>query len=394
MRRFALLCGLLLVAAFSCANAADRGLALPTAEQAVPDVAAYDDFGRAMAEAFNERDAGFFSRSLDRNVIIARIVDDFPESNELRDVRRGMEQAIGQVGERIMQSMYAHSQAKFVRTRYRDGVHQVLLRIDHGEEGLSYLEFETRKTGNNQLKVVDWTDHALGQRYTESVRQALALILPLDRTVMERVLGINGLNNADVKIFIELARLQREQRFDEWLSTFPTMSAKTRDSRIMQLVYVTVASYSGNEAAYRDALESLAEKFGDDPRLALILIDQHVYSEDWAAAHAALDRLNEYTGGDAALDAMRANIFLLSGDIPNTGVWAQRAIDGDPDYEDPYWARLEYNVASGRFADAVRDLKILEDRFDYRFDAEQLAQTEGYARFSRSPEYQRWAKGN
>ncbi|MBD3619482.1 MAG: hypothetical protein HUJ28_08410 [Chromatiales bacterium] len=356
------------------------------------DTAGHEQFARELEAGLNAGETALFNRAFDQERFLARVLNGLPESRELEQVRDGMRQGLSQVGEAVLQRMSDDYAFKYLRARERNGNLALLYRVDLGDEGLNYMELETLEQGG-ELRIVDWYDHASAQTYSEAVRQALLVALPLDRGALERVFGINKADDKTVSQFLELARLQRERRFDEWLAGYEKLTPKVRDSRIMVLLRVFNANSSGDEQAYREALAAAAQQFGDRPEMALLLVDHYLYNGEWARAHEALDNLNRYTGGDAAIDGMRANIYLLAEDDAKALTWAQRAIDGDADYEEPYWTRLQANVNQGRFEAAVTDLEVLEQRFAYEFDVEQLASLDGYQAFGRSAAFREWARG-
>ena len=356
------------------------------------DIAGHERFARELEAGLNAGDTALFNQAFDQERFLARVLSGLPESRELDQVRDGMRQGLSKVGEAVLQRMSDDYAFKYLRSRERNGNVALLYRVDLGDEGLNYMELETVEQGG-ELRIVDWYDHASAQTYSEAVRQALLVALPLDRGALERVFGINKADDRTVEQFLELARLQRERRFDEWLAGYEKLAPEVRDSRIMVLLRVFNANSSGDEQAYREALAAAAQQFGDRPEMALLLVDHYLYNGEWDRAHEALDNLNRYTGGDAAIDGMRANIYLLAEDDAQALTWAQRAIDGDADYEEPYWTRLQANVNQGRFDAAVTDLEVLEQRFAYEFDVEQLASLDGYQAFGRSAAFREWARG-
>ncbi|HDP89630.1 MAG TPA: hypothetical protein ENN42_06710 [Thioalkalivibrio sp.] len=366
-------------------------LATPTAT-AKQDLARHEVFARALEAELNDGRAARFNAAFDQDSFLERVLAGLPESRELREVRDGMQQGLARVGQSLLQRMNPDYAFKYLRSRSRNGNVALLFRIDLGDEGLNYMELETVQQGE-EMRIVDWYDHASAQTYSDAVRQALLVILPLDRNALERMLGVKSADDATVKQFLELSNLQRDRRFDEWLERYEDLPKKVRESRTMVLLRVFNANSSGNEEAYRQALDAAAHQFGDQPEMALLLVDHYIYGGDWDRAHQALDDLNRYTGGDAAIDGMRANIYLLAEDDANALRWAQRAIDGDADYEEAYWTRLQANVNQGYFDAATDDLRVLVARFEYEFDVEQLASLEGYQAFGRSAPFRRWAEG-
>ena len=393
---YRLLLPLVLVAATLPAVAADtnRSLDMPTAASAGQvDHADYDAFARELAERLNDGEEDAFAGLFDKQAFIGRALRGLPESRDLEAVRGSLNQQLDRVGTILLQRLNPSYEFRYLRSRQRDGHVTLLYRLNLGDEGLNYFELEVAPR-DGAIRVIDWYDYASAQNYSDSVRQALLTVLPLDRSLLDRLFGTHGVDDAAVRQFVELARLQRERRFDEWLVAYEQLPDSIRNARIMVILRVANANSSGDEQAYREALDAAARHFGDDPQLALLLMDHYMYTEQWDKAHAAVDNLAAYTGGDAAIDGLRANVYLLTGNDAEALHWAQRTIEGDATYEDGYWTRLEANVNLGHFEAAVGDIQILETTFGYSFDAQALAEIEGYEAFGRSDAFRRWARKN
>jgi hypothetical protein len=126
---------------------------------------------------------------------------------------------------------------------------------------------------------------------------------------------------------------------------------------------------------------------GDDPTLSLALVDYHLLKGDHARAYQAVDRVERYTGGDAALTNLRSGIALHKGDNASSIRFARQAISEDADYEDPYWHLM---VAGSRAADygaAMEGVRELEGRFGYEFSEDELMESEDFSGLLASKEW-------
>jgi hypothetical protein len=126
---------------------------------------------------------------------------------------------------------------------------------------------------------------------------------------------------------------------------------------------------------------------GDDPTLSLALVDYYLLMGDFARAYRAVDRLDEYTGGDAALTNLRAGIALYEGDNPASIRYARQAVSQDANYEDPYWNILVAGSRAGDYGAAMEGLRALETRFGYEFSEEQLTENEDLSGLAASEEW-------
>ncbi len=237
---------------------------------------------------------------------------------------------------------------------------------------------------------MDWYDYSKGQLYTDSIRQAIVLLLPEEKNLLAKLLGTSGIDKKESEQFIELGNLMKEQKYDEWLKKYTKLPNKLKYSRILLVTRILTASASGNESEYRLALEALHEKMGDDPTLSLILIDYYFYEEDYATAQDVLDKLSEHIGGDASIDAMKANIYLTSEDYAKSIKYAQKAIEQEAEYEDSYWTLMSASVLGKQYETAVVAIEKLESDFGYEIFPEEIEKAEDYKEFSKSEAYKKW----
>ncbi|MEJ2314097.1 MAG: hypothetical protein P8Y85_04835 [Nitrospirota bacterium] len=351
----------------------------------------YALFGRRIVADLSGGDARAFGDAIDKEALIARVMEGVPQdSKAMGELREGLMAGLDRVGAMVTGNLGENALLTFVRHRRMEGGDYALVRIDYGEKGLNYLDFVLRKNAAGAVKIIDWHDYAQGQLYTASLRQAIALLIPQDRTLFEKLLGVDGLDKKEAKQFVELARLLREKDFSGWLKKYDSLSEKMKSSRILLVTHVLAASASGDNEQYRLALGDVRNHLGDDPTLSLVLIDYYFYEEDYRAAQRALERMTGYTGGDAAIDHLRANIYLAAKNYADSIRYARKAIEEDAAYEDSYWTLLDASVLTGQYQEAVGVIGQLETRFGYEFDPAKLAEIDGYEGFAESSAFAEW----
>jgi hypothetical protein len=264
------------------------------------------------------------------------------------------------------------------------------MRVDLGDGGLNYLDFILQKDKAGTVRIIDWHDYAKGQIYTDSLRQALVLILPDEKTLIEKLLGKDKVNRKAAKEFAALSLLSKQQKYAEWLEKYNGVSEKIKYNRLTLVTRVLMTSAIGDKDQYRLALRDVHKYLGDDPTLSLLLLDHYFYEGNFKAAHRALDRLDEYTGGDAAIDVLKANISLTEKNYPESIRYAQGALEQDAGYEGAYWTLLDASVNAKQYQTSVEAIKQLERHFGYAFNPEKLAKTKGYEGFAGSAAFAKW----
>jgi hypothetical protein len=351
----------------------------------------YERFGQSISAALNAGDAKTITRALDKEAILDRALDGITQRGKTVDeLRSGLGKGLDQAGALLTRNLSENARTTFVRARSVNGEHHALMRVDLGDKGLNYMDFVLHKDRTGSVKVIDWYDYAQGQLYTDGVRQLIVLMMPQERTLLEKLLRVKGIDQRAAREVMELARLLREQKYAEWLKTYDGLSKDLKKSRVLLISRVLLAGAVGDDGLYRRALRDVHTYLGDDPTLGLVLIDYYFYEEDYDAAQAALTRLAKYTGGDAAIDRLRANISLAAGNYSESMTFARSAIGQDRAYEDSYWTLLEASVLAKKYETTVGVLRSLEKDFGYDLNPETVRTMEGYEAFADSVAFAKW----
>lgn len=394
--KFAIIVPALLMLLISTANASEQSMKLqPDKQDAKFSNKKYEDAGNEIVSALRSGNGEAFSRAIHKEKLLDRTFKGISQDTDiLRKVRVSLGDALDKVGSIMTRKLGQNAQLTFIRSRSIHDEQHALVRVDMKEKGINYLDFILGPDESGAIKILDWHNYAQGQLYTNSLRQALVLMFPQDKTLIGRLLGTSKVNRKTVRGFSELAKLSREGKFDRWLEEYETLPKDMKYSRIMLVSRVLITSAMGAEDQYRTALKDVNTYIGDDPTLSLLLIDHYFYEGDFEAAHKALNRLNAYTGGDAAIDFLHANIYLTEKNYPESIKYAQRATQHDPSFEDSYWTLLNASIHEKKYQMAVNALKRLESEFGYEFDPKELAHQEGYNEFVKSSTFARWRDGN
>jgi hypothetical protein len=350
----------------------------------------YERFGRKTVTDLAKGNGKAFSKAMNQEAVLDSVFEGISaEDKTVRELRKGLAMGLDQVGE-VMVKNLASANIKFLRSRDRDSKRTALMRIDFGDKGLNYLDLILEKDKKGKIKIVDWYDYSKGQLYTDSVRQAIVLLLPEERSLLAKLLGTSGINKKEANQFVELGNLMKEQKYAEWLKKYAKLPKKLKNSRILLLTRILAAVASGDESEYRLSLKALHDKMGDDPTLSLILIDYYFYENDFVTAQKALDNLSEHIGGDASIDALKANIYLTSKDYARSIKYAQKAIEQEAEYEDSYWTLMNAGIFGKQYKTAVAAIEKLESDFGYEIIPEEIEKVEDYKAFSKSEAYTKW----
>ncbi len=332
-----------------------------------------EQFGESLAQALQAGEPDRFTDAIDRDTLIDRALAGM-QGNEgfAAGLRKGLERGLSQVGTIMVGTLGPAARVSYVRVRTVEGVPRVLVRIDLGERGLNYLDFFVHRRSDDSWAVYDWIDFVQGQAYTESLRMVMALMVRDNPGMMSRLLGLPEVDRKLTEQIAEMGRLGQQGDWTGWLRTYRTLPDDIRRSRVLLTTRIAAAGATGDDDEYMKAMADLHAHHGDDPTLSLALVDYHLLEGDHPRAYEAVDRLDEYTGGDAALTNLRSGIALHQGDNAASIRFALQAISDDPEYENPYWNLVVAGARAGNYRAAMQGVRALETRFGYEFSEEEM----------------------
>jgi len=351
----------------------------------------YENFGKAITDSLIAGDQAAIQSAINEDAVMERIFKDIAlDTDFAKGVKKGVSESVGKLGGILVSQMQDQATLKFVRARHNKDGYFALVRVDFGDQGLNYLDFALEKDTSGAIKIVDWYDYVKGQLYSDSVRSMMALIMPKERNLLEKILGINKLDKDELATFVDQLKLFRDGDYKGSLLKYYKLPKRMRQSRIVLVTRAMAANASGDQQEYSLALEDLNTYFGDDPTLGLILLDHFYMKGDYKNAKKSLKELAEYTGGDAAIDNLMANISQAEKNYTESIEHAKHAIKSDPEYVDAYFTLLDSSVYAANYKDAVKTIDKLETDFGFEFDPEKLTTLEGYEGFAASKEFKKW----
>jgi tetratricopeptide (TPR) repeat protein len=368
-----------------------------TAQAAAPSRQQYIDFSENLAKELNKGDAAAFMQRFDRNDFANRVVEEM----HVAPARHAMasafaRRAAGKMGQVVVSKLGQAGQLKFLRLQPAGrhaprGAVTSLFRVDFGDKGLNYLQFQLQGRTPDRIRVVDWTNYTTGTSASEGMGDLFNLMLgpdPMPATGAGQGAGARAGNRWVLMGFLSAAR---KGHYETALSLFDALPQWMQRDRYLQINRMEAAKEVGGDT-YRRVLAELVRNYGGDTRMSLSLVDYYIFTKDYARAHALIDQVSKMIGGDAALEALHANIDYRAGHMKSAIVHCRRAIQEDPDYEDSYWTVLNVLVKERHYQDAVLVLRILHSKFRHRLDPKAVAKVAGFTEFAKSEAFQAWAQ--
>ncbi|MEO0794474.1 MAG: tetratricopeptide repeat protein [Verrucomicrobiota bacterium] len=346
-------------------------------------------------DSFNYGNSETIHEDIDLEAIIDTALDGLPEGDGFRrGFKVGFLQSQEDFGEMFLANFPADSTAKLIRWRKFGKGYNALVRID-GDSGLNYLDLFIRPNKAGKLKIVDMYQLHAGEPYTTSIRNLAAFATP-NQSVTKMLLGQEKGLGKNANLLVDLLNDARSGDYDAFTKKYMKANDTVRSQKSACLAAYQIGTLDMEGELYPKALKDLKQFFGNEPGMALMMLDVYFAEEDYDSVLKCLNQIEKYSGGvpDAALLTLETNTRMVMKDYDGAIKSAQNAIAIEPDYSDAYFSLGESQIAGGKFDDAVATLKIIGDKYFVTFDDYEFEEDPSYAKFVESDAYKRWAKEN
>jgi hypothetical protein len=120
-----------------------------------------------------------------------------------------------------------------------------------------------------------------------------------------------------------------------------------------------------------------------------VLIDAAFIRKDYAAALAAVDRLDKRLGGDPYLHVFRGNAHYAKGEVEPARAAFARLVKAEPTLAAAYFPPIQLELEAKNFDAAAALMTAAERRAGVRW--QDIDQKAPFAEFVKSPAYAKWA---
>lgn len=364
--------------------------------QAVTPAAAAEDkevalFGQSLADAYNKRDEALTSSLLDMNGLglrVGRVMypDDAADQKSFAGgFSRNGGKSLVQTQFKLLEA--AHGSVKFMRV---PAPQRVLLRVDLRDQGFDYLEFVLERDPSGHYRAVDWYQLSRGELVSVTVGAVTRLMIDPSPDLLRSLFGLKKMDPELIERLKIIGTFQRTGKYAEALAAYEQLPPAIGSSRIMLMARAGAASMAHNDEAYKKTLAELARLFGDDPAASFMLLDHYIYAKQTDKAVQAVANIERRVGVDGITRLLKANAYLLSGNFPQTLVFAQESLQLEPTRSEPYFALAAAHIGLKQFPDAVTAFSKLASDFGYTFDRQKFFEDASYAEFVKSAAFKKW----
>ncbi len=349
----------------------------------------------SIVDQLNKGSKEEFIEDLDVDAILQRAFDGLDldpgvRSRFANNVIRGKKNIVSSFVRRTPEGSYT----KLLKVRVNGDRATALVRYDLGRLGYGYHQYELVKDDAGNIRIVDWLDYTAGRTYSEMLRQSVVTYDPTESSVRGLVKSYDG-NDKSYARLAELMQAVRDKDFSSYKRIEPSLDRSLRYSLFMHLLNCDIGKMSRDQNQYNNAYRKLENNFGDNPALALMLMNYRISKGDFDDLGDSLRQLQQAFGvRDAAVLLLMSRAALSSRHTDDAAVLADEAISIEPQLESAYWAAINAHVLLQHYSFAVSTARSLEDQFDKSLERELFEKNGRYANFVKSPQYEQWQAGN
>lgn len=343
--------------------------------------------------AINQRDSDSLNAVFDYPELARRAaISSTDNERERKAFIRGMLKDPGKFGRRFIKSVdFTSGKAKFLRVIKQGDQERILIRLNLGESGFDYKEFVVRRQLNHHYKVIDLYQLTAGQLLSDTIGSIAKLMMDPDPAIVKKLFGINQFDDDLLKQLVLMNKYAQQNKYEEAYQVFNDMPSAVRNARIMLTLGLSYVNYTGDDAKYKQLLGDLARYHSLDPAAAFMLIDHYVYQGDTHKALSSVNLIESKYGQDAALETIRANLYLISNDLKKSLISAKKGIALEPDFEEAYFSLAEGYIRLGRYQEAIDTFEMLVSLFGYQFSVESFNSEPTYFKFIDSKAFKNWS---
>lgn len=364
----------------------------PTANTPITDRES-EAFGRQLENRFAAGDKTLFTRSVDLEGMLSRLVNG---SNAIAAEVPTRSADFRNQFDTAMNARWSKLQSlKFVRLKPMTNEHRLLLRWMPVSGCCGYLEPVLGRDSTGRLRIKDAFDYSSGENMSQTFGRVYLLpYASKQRNLLDRLFPDEPEAMKWYNQWGQMTLLNAQGRFKDVLALYARLPSGVQKQKSVLLNQIEAASHI-DEKACVNALELWRRAYPNDPATDLRAMNAFMQRKYFAKALDAAERLDKAIGGDAYLDYTRAELLLKLGEPAKANEAADRAIESEPDLVEPYFLKLSCLVHDRQNAAAIALLDRLRAAASLpREDLAKIVEAEkGYARLIASQEYRNWRTG-
>lgn len=292
--------------------------------------------------------------------------------------------------QQIATQIQAGGAYRVVHVHFSRGSHRALFRLS-GSGGSNYHDLKLSQDPQGQIRVSDVYVLTLGEHLSSSIRW-----MAIQAEAFEKRLFIQKATQSDKEFLGNIETMQQMKQasaageHQRVLDLFAQLPPKLREYKPMLINRLMAAASLQNVTEYRNTVGDYRRLYPQDRAIDLLTLELLVIDKQTEAALSAIDRIDQFVGGDHELDLLRGNAWRFVEQFAKAEPYYQKAIAHPNANPDAYWELIGISLKTG---DADKTLKcLLEVEPRFRLQMDDLSTLPDYAEFVKTEQYQEWLK--
>lgn len=314
------------------------------------------------------------------------------EASKLRLFMVGMRKAPA-LGNAIVKALRAGGAYEFRGIKDTPEGRALIFRLRHGGDGgVNFHELLVEKTDGGEAVVSDVFIYMSGEWFSQTIRrQILDFHASENIGLVARLLGKGDADFArSIKQQRALSRAVRSGRAKEALEIYAGLPKSVQSRKLMLILRMQAAQGLGDDAQYAAALKAFEQAHPEDPAWLLLSVDAYSMRGEPEKALGSIEKLLALVGDDGYLRFLVGSLWLQAGKVDEARKALEKAIDVEPELEDPYYGLVDVELTARDWPATARALSRCEKKLGVEFPA--LDKQEGFEEFVKSEAYAKWKK--
>jgi hypothetical protein len=347
-------------------------------------------FAGRWVTAIYDNDLASANQLVDWGGILDRAIEGFEVSDRFRKQYRQGAMKNGGLGAQMVGQLQPAlgngGTYTLLRVVPRNGETHAVFRLIDPMNGLNYHDLRIVRHGE-QIVADRFYVSATGEELATTMRTAIGPAMQSRSSVMARMSGRAKAELDRLSKQAAVMRAAKSGQVEEAQRLFDDLPEESKNAKLV-LFAMILATASADEETYLAAIDRFAEHHPEDPALAMLTFDAAVMRGDIEMLEQAKRYVEDWTGGDPYFDVMVASSYVAMGQLERAAEVAA-AVDPDTiDVADGHDILVGVGLAIEDYQMVLDNLVVLRDEYDYQFT--DLRESEDFAGFVNSPQFQQW----
>ena len=292
---------------------------------------------------------------------------------------------LGRVGQQVAQG----ADYECCRLRENAGQKEAVFRLVTPDDGFNYQVMTLARSPDGKVRAIDIFTATKGEQFSKTIRRMLIpLVASENRSLLSKLAGEDHALITHINGFSAITKATQAGQHVEVLRIYRQLPLELQKEKSVLLLGLSAASMLQDTDEYVRIYNLFESTYPKDPAMAIMSINYHRLRNEHDEALAAVNTLDAFVRGDPWLGTIRANIYLDKKDFNAARREAQKVLDWDSRFLEPYWTILIASAEEKAFDQTLACLKRIDANFDISW--ENVLQQADYVDFVKSPQYQQW----